>query len=55
MNEEARWLSPPEPEPCQGCYWVTGRLQVCDGTCDGLTEANLQERRDAWMRQQERA
>lgn len=23
----------PEPEPCQGCYYVTGQMQDCDGSC----------------------
>ena len=37
----------PEPErvPCEGCYYVTGHMQDCDGTCDGLTAENIEQRR----------
>ena len=47
----ACWAPPPAvysgplPEPCGGCYAITGAMQVCDGTCDGLTADNLDQRR----------
>ena len=23
----------PNPEPCEGCYYATGEMQECDGSC----------------------
>ena len=40
----------PQPEPCEGCYYVTGRMQVHDGTCDGLTAENVEAMRAAYKR-----
>lgn len=44
---------PPEPYPeaCGGCYMVTGLMQTCDGTCDGLTADNADDRRAQWQEQ----
>ena len=30
---------PPEPEPCQSCYYADGQMKVCDGTCETLPMA----------------
>lgn len=26
-------LSEAQPEPCEGCYYATGEMQECDGSC----------------------
>jgi hypothetical protein len=38
---------PPEPQPCEGCFYVYGDMRECDGGCNGLTSAEDAERRAA--------
>ena len=40
-------LGPPEPEPCQGCYYVYGDMRECDGGCNGLQSQEDAEARAA--------
>ncbi len=28
-----------EPQPCESCYYATGEMQDCDGTCERLPMA----------------
>jgi hypothetical protein len=43
MSDEAKYG--PEPQPCEGCHWVTGEMTICRGLCKGLTAENAEERR----------
>lgn len=38
MEEAAYYasLAQGQPEPCQDCYYATGQMQDCDGTCRTL-------------------
>lgn len=37
---ERQQLFPPEPEPCQGCYYAISEMQICDGTCERIPMAD---------------
>lgn len=35
---DERAEGPPQPEPCQGCWYAVGVMQECDGSCTRIPQ-----------------
>jgi hypothetical protein len=45
-----RAAMPPQPEPCQGCHYITGRMDACLGLCAGMTcQEDADARAELWQ------
>lgn len=41
----------PNPQPCQGCHYITGMMTVCLGICAGMTcQEDADARAELWAR-----